>query len=216
MPFQIASEVKMFSDRRVVSFVATWIFSIASLGPFASVCFGDDATPNTVTLGTKVQELKFKDIRSVPRSLEDLGNHRATVFAFVTTQCPIVKKTLPKLKQLYEKLQGEDVIFVCVNVGLDDTIREVAAQAIEFDVPFMFVKDYDQSVARVLGVTRTPEFAILDSSRNLVYRGRFDDQIRLGGTRATPSRADLEIALDEVLHEKEVSVPQTTTDGCLI
>lgn len=200
----------------VFSTVAFGIFSVSFSGPFSGDCFGDDALIQSVSLGAKVQGLKFKDIRSVPRSLEDLGNHKATVFAFVTTQCPIVKKTLPKLKQLHDKLRGEDVIFVCVNVGPDDTIREVAAQAIEFDVPFTFVKDYDLSVARALGVTKTPEFAVLDRNHNLAYRGRFDDQIRLGGTRATPSRADLEIALDEVLHEKEVSVPQTTTDGCLI
>lgn len=202
---------RLFMGVLANSFIAISLFCVSG-----NASAGDDSSTNPVAIGSRVQELRFKDIRSVPRSVEDLGNHKAYVFAFVTTQCPIVKKTMPKLKELYNKLQGQDVVVVCVNVGSDDTIREVAAQAIEFDVPFTFVKDYDLSVARALGVTKTPEFAVLDSDRKLVYRGRFDNQLRLGGTRATPSRADLEIALDEVLHAKSVSVTQTTTDGCLI
>ncbi len=216
MPKNIPTDTKTRTVRRSIAFIAISYVVMTLFGTVANACEGDDTTPHTVAIGSKVQELRFKDIRSVPRSLDDLGTHRAYVFAFVTTQCPIVKKTIPKLKELYEKIQAEDVVVVCVNVGADDTLREVASHALECDVPFAFVKDYDLSVARTLGVTKTPEFAVLDSDHNLVYRGRFDDQLRLGGTRATPSRADLEIALDEVLHAKTVTVPQTTTDGCLI
>lgn len=216
MPGHTPPDAKAGIHRRPPHFIAIPFIAIVLFGTMKHDCVGGDTTTNPVSLGSKVQELKFKDIRSVPRSLEDLGNHKAYVFAFVTTQCPIVKKTLPKLKELYEKLQGEDVAFVCVNVGADDTLREVAAQAIDFDVPFTFIKDYDLSVARTLGATKTPEFAVLDIGHRLVYRGRFDDQLRLGGTKVAPSRNDLEIALDEVLHDKAVSTPQTTTDGCLI
>jgi peroxiredoxin len=216
MLMQIPTVASTGTRCRAISKIALSVVAIFFFARSAQAFIVDDVTSNTVSIGSKVPDLRFKDIRSVPRSLADLGSHQAYVFAFVTTQCPIVKKSLPKLKELHDKLQGEDLIIVCVNVGANDTIREVAAQAIEFDVPFIFVKDYDLSVARTLGVTKTPEFAVLDHDHNLVYRGRFDDQLRLGGTKATPGRADLEIALDEVLHAKAVSISQTTTDGCLI
>jgi len=167
-------------------------------------------------IGSRIASLEFKDIRAVPRSLPDLGNHKATVFAFVTTQCPLVKKTLPKLKELHSQFGEQDVLFVCVNVGAEDTIRDVAAQALEYDLPFVFVKDHDLSVATALGATRTPEFILVDQEHRIRYRGRFDDQFRLGGTRPTPSRADLQIAMEELLSGNRITVAETTVDGCAI
>ncbi|MFO0013492.1 MAG: redoxin family protein [Planctomycetota bacterium] len=196
------------------------LVSLASLlGIFllsANASHGQGASVPGVPIGSPIAGLEFKDIRSVPRSLADLGKHKAYVFAFVTRDCPLVKKTLPKMKELYGQLQRDDVLFVCVNVGADDSIRDVASQALEYDVPFVFVKDYDLSVARALGVKRTPEFVVLDHSHHLRYRGRIDDQMRLGGTRPSPSRSDLQIALEEVLAGKSVSVEETTSEGCVI
>jgi hypothetical protein len=182
----------------------------------ADRCMAEDAKRSPVLLGSHVENLEFKDIRSVSRNLTDLGEHKAYVFAFVTTQCPLVKKTLPKLKELHSKLRTQDVLFVCVNVGVEDSIRDVAAQALDYDLPFIFVKDYDLSVANALGATRTPEFVLLDQEHHIRYRGRFDDQHRIGGTRPTPSRADLPIAIEEVLSGKQVSISETTVDGCSI
>src|SRR5205085_1358796 len=48
------------------------------------------------------------------------------------------------------------------------------------------------------------------------YRGRIDDQYRPGVERAQASRADLELALTELLAGKPVSVPVTECAGCFI
>ncbi len=183
---------------------------------FCPVVQASDFADNSVPIGTVIDELRFKDIRAVSRNLADFGKHKAYVFMFSTTQCPIVKRSLPKVIELYQKLKDQDVLFVSVNVGADDTIRDAAAQAINFGAPFYFVKDHDLSCAHALGVTKTPEFVVLDAEHRLLYRGRFDDQIRLGGTRPEPTRADLEKALEELLGGKPVSIPETTVDGCLI
>lgn len=199
--------------------LAMAIFSAACLavsGLSGPATWAQEGNSKTVFLGSRVESLNFKDIRSVPRSLAELGGHKAYVFAFVTSQCPLVKKTLPKLKELYEQLGGKDVLFVCVNVGAEDSIRDVAAQALEYDLPFVFAKDYDLSVANALGATRTPEFVLLDQEHRVRYRGRFDDQFRLGGTRPAPSRSDLQTAINEVLAGELVSVPETIVDGCAI
>jgi len=168
------------------------------------------------SIGSKIDSIRFKDIRGVPRELSEFGKHRAYVFVFVTSDCPIVRKTLPKLSQLYREYQAKDVFFVSVNVGLNDTLRDMASQAIEFQAPWAFVKDYDAQVAKILGVTRTPEVAVLDSEHRLVYRGRVDDQFRLGGSKPDPSRDDLKEAIEDLLAERPVRVAQTSVDGCAI
>jgi hypothetical protein len=92
----------------------------------------------------------------------------------------------------------------------------VASQALEYQAPWLFVKDYDAQAAMALGITRTPQVAVLNSSRELVYRGRVDDQFRLGGTKPIASRDDLKIAIDELLAGKNIRVPETIADGCAI
>lgn len=167
-------------------------------------------------IGATIGELRFKDIRSLERSIGDLGKQQAYVFAFSTTHCPLVQKTIPKLIDLDRRFGPRGVRIVAVNVGVDDTIRDMAAQAIEFEAAFPFVKDQDLSCMKALGVERTPEVVVLNADYKLVYRGRVDDQLRLGGTRPEPTRLDLEQALEEVLEGRPVTVSETPVDGCLI
>jgi thiol-disulfide isomerase/thioredoxin len=168
------------------------------------------------SLGNKIENLRFKDIRGVPRELSELGSHKAYVFVFVTTDCPIVKKSFPKLLDLYREYHPKDIEFICVNVGINDTLRDMASQAIEYGAPWAFVKDYDAQAAKSLGITRTPEVAVLDSEHRIVYRGRIDDQIRLGGVKPKASREDLREALEDILSGKPIGVPETLSDGCVI
>ena len=85
-------------------------------------------------IGSRIPDLRFKDIRALPRSLSEMGAHKAWVLVFTTTECPLVKQTLPKLAELQESHKNSDVQFLAINVGTEDTIREMAAQAIDLDV----------------------------------------------------------------------------------
>ncbi len=174
---------------------------------------GADRKP---VVGDTIADLRFKDIRGLSRSLADLGKKRAFVFVFATTQCPLVRRSMPKLIELDARFGPRDVQIVAVNVGPEETIRDMAAQALEFEAAFPFVKDTDLSCVKALGVERTPEVVVLNAEKKLVYRGRIDDQLRLGGSRPEPTRRDLEEALNDVLAGREVSVAQTPVDGCLI
>lgn len=188
------------------------------LSVFALVaCVGTAAAADPVVkIGSKVEDLKFKDIRGVALSLADFGEPKAYVFVFVESGCPLAQKYLPVLNRLEKTYRDKGVQFVAVNAGPTDTLTVMAAQALEFGVEFPFVKDADCEVADALGVTRTPEVAVLDATRTLRYRGRINDRYRPGGERKEPTRNDLSSALDDVLAGKPVAVPTTAADGCLI
>jgi thiol-disulfide isomerase/thioredoxin len=169
-----------------------------------------------VAFGSTVKNLTFKDIRCLTRTLDDLPRSKAYVLVGTTTTCPLVQRYLPVLSRLEKAYRDRGVQFIALNVGADDTIRAMAEQALEHDVEFPFVKDYDARCAAALGMKRTPEVAILDGERKLRYRGRIDDQYRLGGDRAKPMRQDLKEAIDAILAGKSVAVRETPTDGCII
>ncbi len=172
--------------------------------------------PGKPAIGSVISELHFKDIRYLPRSLKDLGDQQAFVLVFTNTTCPVAQRYWPKLKQLDEAYRGQGVQFLSVNVAPEDTIAQMAQQAIDFGVEFPFVKDGDGAAAKALGIERTPEVVVLDANRHLRYRGRVDDQQRLGGVRPQLTSDDLKQALDAVLAGAEPPVAETAVDGCLI
>lgn len=167
-------------------------------------------------VGSTVGKLTFKDIRFVRRTLDDFGQPKAFVIAFLTTECPLVQRYLPRLKELSRQYRDREVQFIAVNIGEDDSIKQIAYQAMERGVEFPFVKDFDGSCAKALGATRTPEVVVLDATKGIRYRGRIDDQYRTGGVKSAPDRQDLREALDDVLAGREVKVAETVVDGCAI
>jgi peroxiredoxin len=169
-----------------------------------------------VAIGSKVDDLRFKDIRGVARSLADFGEKKAYILVFVQSGCPLAERYLPVLERLQGDYRDKGVQVAAVNSGPADTITVTAAQAIEYGVTFPFLKDTDCQVADAVGATRTPEVVVLDAKRVLRYRGRIDDQYRPAGHRPEPTRRDLIEALDAVLAGKTVAVETTPVDGCLL
>ncbi len=167
-------------------------------------------------IGSVAAPFSLTDVRWLPRPSTDLGDHAATVFFFVTNDCPIAARYFPRMVDLAAKYREKDVRFALVNVGASDSLVDAAAVALERDVTFPVLKDFDGSAARALGATRTPQAVVLDRHRKIVYRGRIDDQYRFGGERAKPGRADLAEALDDLLSGAAVRTAETPADGCKI
>jgi thiol-disulfide isomerase/thioredoxin len=167
-------------------------------------------------IGARIGKLKFIDIRSLPRTLDDFGKKKAYVLVFTNTSCPLAKRYMPPLRELEKEYRVKGVQFVALNAAEDDSLLAMATQAVQHDMEFPFVKDFGSVCARALAVRRTPEAVVLDADHVLRYRGRIDDQYRLGGVRKEPTSRDLKDALDAVLAGREVANAETEVDGCPI
>jgi mono/diheme cytochrome c family protein/thiol-disulfide isomerase/thioredoxin len=167
-------------------------------------------------IGEKAGKLEFKDIRYLPRSLDEVGEGKAYVLYFFTSTCPLAQRYMGRINEMAAAYAEQGVLFTGINVGVDDTIMDVAQYGLDYQAPFPLVKDMTGDCAKSLGISRTPEVAVLDAQKVLRYRGRIDDQYRLGGVRPEPSRHDLKLALDAVLVGKEVEVAETTPEGCAL
>jgi hypothetical protein len=180
------------------------------------------STPARTQIGDKLGPLTFTDIRFLPRSLSDFVSKKEAVpkrifiLVFTDTKCPLVQRFLPRLKKLDEEFRNQGVQFVAVNVGRNDSILDIATQAVVHDMPFPFVKDADGSCVAACGVDRTAEAVLIDADYKLRYRGRIDSTYRLSGTAQTETTSELRDAILSLLAGKEIVVPETATDGCLI
>jgi thiol-disulfide isomerase/thioredoxin len=207
---------------RSISFIAALALAIASpLGAAENI--GSEAEMAAKPkIGDKIGLMEFKDIRYLPRSLNDLSHKddkipkRAFVLVFTNTTCPLVQKYMPRLIELDRNYRDKGVQVVAVNVGLDDTIMDMATQMVLHGAEFPFVKDMDGNCVRACGVGRTPEAVVIDADHRLRYRGRIDNQYRLGGTARTADANELRDAIEALLAGQEIEVPETIVDGCKI
>jgi hypothetical protein len=174
------------------------------------------AAERSVSVGSRIESLTFKDIHYLQRTLDDFANRKAFVLVFTSSSCPLAQRYMPTLRRLEKDYRDRGVQLLALNAAPEDGIGAVAAQAVQYEMEFPFVKDFEGACARALGVERTPEVALLDADRRLRYRGRIDDQYRLGGVRPAPMKHDLKDALDAVLAGREVTIKETPVDGCLI
>ena len=169
-----------------------------------------------VPMGSAADQFTFKDIHYLPRKLDELGAAKAYVIVFTTVGCPLVQRYLPRLQELSSQYSEKGVRFVAINVGPDDSLKEIAYQALEHGVQFAVGKDFDGQCARAVGASRTPEVVVLDGERKIRYRGRIDNQYRLGGVKPSADRADLKEAIEDVMAGRKVRVKETVVDGCAI
>lgn len=211
----------------------SWVVTRQTLVLLAVLSFGQVAAPlsagendnptsstspaaKKLAIGEAAPSFTFKDIRYLPRTLDDFGAKKAFVIAFTNLDCPVVKQYLPRLKQLDEAYRDRDVQFISINADPGDSIVEMAYQAVKADCAFPFCKDFDGEVVRALGAERTPEVVVLDADRKLRYRGRIDSQYRAAGAQSAAGREDLKEAIDDVLAGVDVRTPETPVDGCKI
>src|SRR5262245_32819976 len=108
-------------------------------------------------LGEAVEKFTVTDIRFSRRTLDDFGPHKAYIFVFTASGCPLAQRYLPRVKELATAFAARDVQFVAVNCAADDSLMDTAWQGMECGAEFPFVKDFSGECAKALGVTRTPE-----------------------------------------------------------
>ncbi len=158
----------------------------------------------------------FVDSRYLVRKLSELGAGRATVLVFVTPDCPLARRSLALLADLERELRGRDVRFLGLDPSGDASVVEINAAGLAAGAEFPFGVDEGGAIAKSLAVLRTPMVCVLDEQRQLVYSGRVDAALRPGGDALAGARADLREALTDLLMSREVRVPSTMVDGCLL
>jgi hypothetical protein len=160
-----------------------------------------------------------------PPSTRDLDGHAHTptvvpaghvhVLAFVSPECPIANACAPSFAALARQWPATVRVYVVV---VDPAVDAAAARRHrdDYELPGTVLLDPHHHLARSLGITMTPEFAVLTPG-TLAYRGRLDDQWRALGSRApTATQHDLRDAVAAAIGGRPVPTPWPEAVGCLL
>ena len=140
-----------------------------------------------------------------------------TVYAFLSTECPISQQYVRRLAELHQRYGPSGVRFVALFTLRTDTPLRIRAFRSQYGLPFAGQPDPHVRLARQFRVRVTPEVVVMQSDGRIRYQGAIDDWYSaLGKHRTEATQHYLRDALDALLAGKEVLAPKTDAVGCLV
>jgi peroxiredoxin len=155
--------------------------------------------------------------------LTTLFNHRpaplvrATVFVFLSTECPISQQYARRLAELHHEFSDKGITFVAVFPLRTDDFKSIGRFKTECGLPFSAKSDPQQKLALQLRAHVTPEAVVQTQTRQIIYQGAIDDWFfALGKHRPEPSQQYLRDAIRAFLANQPVLIQKTEAVGCFI
>ena len=150
-------------------------------------------------------------------TVDPFATNRAVVLVFLRTDCPVSNGYAPELRRLRDAFAARDVGFWMVYPRTDEPSEAIRRQLAEHRLEGPALRDGDASLAKAARVRVTPEVAVFDAARRLVYHGRIDDRFAsFGVERASPTRRELAEVLEALTAGNPVTTPSVPGVGCAI
>lgn len=151
------------------------------------------------------------------RPANPLSTTQTVVLIFLASQCPLSNRSIPEMQRLIEKYASREVRFWIVHPSRDESIESVRAHAREFQLGATVIRDPEHQLVRFAQVSVTPEAAVFDRHKHLLYRGKIDNRpIALGRETAIVTQPHLDDALALILAGNAVRVTNCPGVGCSI
>lgn len=149
-------------------------------------------------------------------SLASFAASPILIVLFSCNHCPYVVNSLERMKKLHAAYAPRGVAMIAINSNStenhpDDSFEHMNTHAAQNGLPWVYVRDESQSIARAYGALRTPHFYVFDKDRKLRYTGRMDDNPRNPGQEKSHEVRD---ALDALLAGQTPAIAVTNPIGC--
>ncbi len=137
---------------------------------------------------------------------------------FTCNHCPYAKAVWPRTIELAQMAKTLGINTVAINPNIhpdypEDAPTVMKAKIKEWKIPFPYLIDESQGVARAYKAQCTPDIYLFDSAERLVYHGRIDDNWQ---DASKVTKEELRAALTNLAGGKPVDRKQHPTIGCSI
>jgi thiol-disulfide isomerase/thioredoxin len=180
----------------LVVIAAAWLVSPASNSPGAQSTAFDLA-------GNPIDPLKSAGAKVV-------------VLVFVRTDCPVSNRYAPAIQKLSDVHAGK-AAFWLVYPSKSESAEMIRKHEREYGYKIPALRDPRHVLVKESQVQITPEVAVFDAGRHLVYHGRIDNLYEdIGRARSVATTHELEDAISAALSGKSLDVGATHGVGCYI
>jgi hypothetical protein len=144
-------------------------------------------------------------------------NSPAIVFLFASVDCPISNRYAPIVRRLYTTFAPQGVAFWLVYPNPAERPSAIREHVKAFEYPVHVLRDPKHALVRLAQATVTPEAAVYDRGRALVYHGRIDNRyVSLGVERPAATEHDVENVLTALAAGRPSPRSAAPAVGCFI
>lgn len=159
---------------------------------------------------------KLKDISGREISLKEVKKTNGLLVMFSCNTCPFVMKNQERTKQICAYAESKNFGVAILNSNEAnrsnvESFEEMKRYAKDQGYKWNYLVDANNELADALGANRTPEVYLFNKDLKLVYHGAIDNN---PSDAASVSRKHLQIAIDETVEGKAVSMTETKSVGC--
>lgn len=171
-----------------------------------------------VPLGTPAHDFTLPDADGQQVALSDFADKPVLAVIFMCNHCPYVKAVLDRLIVLAREFESRGVQFVGINPNDAEKYPDDSPEAMRHlirdkGLPFPYLVDATQEVARRYDAVCTPDIYVYGPDRRLAYRGRIDDNWQ---EPDKVTRRELKAALEALAAGDPAAEEQTPSMGCSI
>jgi hypothetical protein len=171
-----------------------------------------------VPLGTIMPKFILKDPDGVVQVSDYAFGKKGLLVVFTCNHCPYAKAVWPRIIRLGLYAIARNINVVAINPNIhpkypDDAPVEMGKKVKEWGIPFPYLIDDTQKVARAFDAQCTPDIYLFDAAQKLVYHGRVDDNWQ---DESKVTREELKDALTSLAGGKPIAEKQIPSIGCSI
>jgi peroxiredoxin len=177
------------------------------------------AVPPVCDFGWKAPAFTLPSTDGRVLSLDEIRGPNGTLVMFICNHCPYVLAVIDRIVRDAAELAGHGigVAAICSNDAEAypaDSFDNIKRMAADWGLPFPYLHDADQSVARAYDAACTPDFFGFNADLELQYRGRLD----ASRNQAAPADAPRELfeAMKRIAETGRGPAEQVPSMGCSI
>jgi hypothetical protein len=143
-------------------------------------------------------------------------SEKIVVLVFLRLDCPVSSRYAPVIQKISSEHQG-DVRFWLVFPDKTETSNAVQNYLKDFRYRLPALRDPEHVLVKLAHAATTPEVAVFDHNRHLVYHGRIDNwYVEFGRPRPAPTTHELSDAIEAALSGKPITPNAVKGVGCYI
>lgn len=141
---------------------------------------------------------------------------KPVVLIFLRRDCPVSGRYAPVVQKISEKY-ADRATFWLVYPDRTDNPQEIRKSVADYGYHLPVLRDPQHALVKLSRVQITPEVAVFDRDRQLIYDGRIDDwYIDLSRARPAPTTHELQDAITAAAARTAVPRKEVRGVGCYI
>ncbi len=141
---------------------------------------------------------------------------KLVVLVFLRRDCPVSSRYAPVIQRI-SKQYADRATFWLLYPDKSDSPQEIRKYLEDYGYHLPALRDPGHALVKLARVKITPEAAVYDRDRHLVYDGRIDDwYVDLSRSRTAPTTHELDDAIRAALAGQPVAKSEVRGVGCYI